>query len=451
MYRTRVFRALVVLMLAISCVSVVLAQGGSIGVGGTITDSSFGVTEYQLYLESGQSVIIDLMSDDFDTYLEVFDASGQLVAGDDDSGDGLNSRIAFSAEVTGAYTIRVRSFSVETANGTFTLGVQAASTTGGGTISIGDSITTYSFGVTEYQLYLETGQSVRIDLSSGEFDTYLEIYDANGQIVASDDDGGDGQDSRLSLTAGYTGVYRIRVRSFSSDNANGEFTLAVLASNVIRQLAGGQLNYGDVINVIPNGAITISFSFIGNAGDVVDISAVSQGSEDSRLILRGPGGVELAEDDDSGANANPVITRFELPGSSTYTVDLQGYGEVSLYEPLTVSLQLTELLILNAGPQTVTLGSSHATDGMVLNTEASGRYLVTVTVDQDTASTLNLGISEAGEYSAGTRLSILGTQEVTFVFESETSGRASFALEYYDFDGSTVQVTIKVERIKGLC
>ena len=54
---------------------------------------------------------------------------------------------------------------------------------------------------------------------------------------------------------------------------------------------------------------------VGNTGDVVDISAVSEGGEDSRLILRGPGGVELAEDDDSGTNANPVITRFELPGS----------------------------------------------------------------------------------------------------------------------------------------
>lgn len=448
MFRSRVFIILVVFALAVGWGSVVLAQGGSIGVGDTITASSFEVTDYQLYLESGQSVIIDLMSDDFDTYLEVFSPSGQLIAGDDDSGNDLNSRIAFSATVTGTYSIRVRSFSGETANGAFTLAVQAASTTSGGTISRGDSITTYSYGVTEYQLYLEAGQSVVIDLMSDEFDTYLEVYDESGQMVANDDDGGDNQNSRLPLTAVNGGMYRIRVRSYSSDNANGEFTLTVRATNVTARLDGGQLNYGDVINVIPDGAITIAFSFVGNAGDVISVNAVSEGDEDSRLILYSPDGTELTDDDDSGVNVNPAITRFELPDSGTYTLDLQGYAEASLYEPLTVSLLQTELLRLNDGPQTVTLGGTQASDEMVLDTESSGFYLVTATVDQETDSTLNLNISEEGELFAGTRLSFAGVEQVSFLFVSETSGRATFSLEFYDFDGAMVEITVEVERIK---
>jgi hypothetical protein len=238
------------------------------------------------------------------------------------------------------------------------------------------------------------------------------------------------------------------VKSFNSDNANGEFTLAVQTSNVVAQVDGGQLHYGDVINVIPSGAITVSFTFVGGSGDVVNITAVSEAGEDSRLILRGPDGAELANDDDSGTNANPAITRLELPGSGTYVVDLQGYAEGPLYEPLTVSLQQTELLILNVGPQTVSLGAAHESDVMVLDTEASGFYLVTVTVDQETDSTVNLNISEEDEFFAGTRLSFAGTEQVSLFFVSETSGRATFALDFYDFGGSTVQVTIKVDRIK---
>lgn len=448
MYKMRMLVVLLGLALTVSCSAIVLAQGGSISVGDTITETSFAVTDYQLFLEEGQSVIVDLMSNDFDTYLEILTADGQSLAWDDDSGDGLNSRVAFSPAVAGTYTIRVGSFGNETANGAFTLAVQAASTTQGGIITVGESVTTISFGVTEYQLYLEAGQSVRIDLSSGEFDTYVEVYGADGQLLDSDDDGGDGQDSRLNFTAGTGGTYRIRVRNFSNDNANGEFTLSVQGSNVVAQLDGGQLRYGDLINVVPNGAITIVFSFTGAAGDVINISAVSQGSEDSRLMLLDPSGVEVAGDDDSGANANPLITRFELPVAGIYAIYLQGYGESPLLDPLTVSLQQTGLLILNNGPQVAILGGAHPADEMVLDTESNGRYLVTVTTDQTINATLNLEIREATETFGSTRMSFSGIQEMSFVFEAETSGRAVFALEYYDFDGLTVEATIKVERIK---
>lgn len=45
-------------------------------------------------------------------------------------------------------------------------------------------------------------------------DTVINLYDANGDWVAGDDDGGVGSDSRLQFRATYTGIYYVRVQEY---------------------------------------------------------------------------------------------------------------------------------------------------------------------------------------------------------------------------------------------
>jgi hypothetical protein len=71
--------------------------------------------------EEGQTVIIT-MDAEFDTYLELYDEDGQLVAENDDF-DGLNSQIGpLDLPADGTYTIVARSFSGDT--GSYELSVR---------------------------------------------------------------------------------------------------------------------------------------------------------------------------------------------------------------------------------------------------------------------------------------------------------------------------------------
>ena len=60
---------------------------------------------YSVQLKAGQSYTIDLGSQDLDSYLYLFDSKSSLLAQDDDSGDGLNSRITFRPERDGVFHI----------------------------------------------------------------------------------------------------------------------------------------------------------------------------------------------------------------------------------------------------------------------------------------------------------------------------------------------------------
>jgi hypothetical protein len=81
-----------------------------------------------------------------------------------------------------------------------------------------------------FTMALEEGKTYVIDLRSGEMDSYLWLYDANGAQVALDDDSGGNQNARIRYTAAQTGDYVIAVSVFSTLRPEGAaFTLTVRA------------------------------------------------------------------------------------------------------------------------------------------------------------------------------------------------------------------------------
>jgi len=92
--------------------------------------------------------------------------------------------------------------------------------------------------------------------------------------------------------------------------------------------------------------------FEGSKGDVVTIAMRSLDQDlDSYLVLYGPDGLLLTEDDDSGEDLDALIEYYELPADGTYRVVAQGavYGEAGTYE---LALERADLVvegILNYG------------------------------------------------------------------------------------------------------
>jgi predicted Zn finger-like uncharacterized protein len=76
-----------------------------------------------------------------------------------------------------------------------------------------------------FLVQMQAGQQYQIDLMSQEFDAFLYVLQ-NNVILAFDDDGGEGLNSRIVFRPPNTGLYHIVATSLGG-NSNGNFTLTV--------------------------------------------------------------------------------------------------------------------------------------------------------------------------------------------------------------------------------
>ena len=81
------------------------------------------IIDYVFTGQAGDTVSIDLMSDDFDTYLRLMTANPSTeLTTNDDGGTGLNSRIGpYTLDQTGEYIIRVSALGEAAESGAYTL------------------------------------------------------------------------------------------------------------------------------------------------------------------------------------------------------------------------------------------------------------------------------------------------------------------------------------------
>ncbi len=185
---------------------------------------------YRFSGQEGRRIRIDMSSEEFDTYVELFDAGHVSLAEDDDgAAEGTNSRLTFTLPSTGAYYIEARAFTEAT--GAYTLSVSEVEPEKApealpfgspiqGEINEADSTDSEDRGFDAFTFQGVTGQRVQAIMRSGDFDTYLQIGRAGPEFtaLASDDDGlGEGTDSRLSYTLPEDGDYVLRVSPLGSD------------------------------------------------------------------------------------------------------------------------------------------------------------------------------------------------------------------------------------------
>ncbi len=77
-----------------------------------------------------------------------------------------------------------------------------------------------------YDISMVAGQWYTINLTSNEFDTFVQLENRDGVIVAFDDEGGLGRNARIRFLAPRDGLYRIVATSFSPWDT-GPFALRV--------------------------------------------------------------------------------------------------------------------------------------------------------------------------------------------------------------------------------
>lgn len=233
---------------------------------------------YRLAARAGEAYDISLTSADFDAYLQVvtyIDGVPDILR-DDDGGEGSNALLRFQPRETGTYLIIAQALTPD--SGAFTLAIGATadiqlpraaeSVAQPNETPAADTEATMprplAFGVpidavlrggpALYTFPGSSGESYVIELSSGVFDSFLEV----GTVVAtrggtsfmrmvSDDDGGAGLDSRLIFTPTADSQYVVSV-SARGDRNQGRYTLKVgrLPPPVTRPIQLGTVVRGDI-------------------------------------------------------------------------------------------------------------------------------------------------------------------------------------------------------------
>jgi hypothetical protein len=196
---------------------------------------------------AGQFVTIEMSSSAVDPHLTLLDSTGTQLASNDNGGGGSDARLNYTlrdageyriiassvvAGRFGEYTLRVTAGRVPT---TLTAGVRgsiARGQTRTGVLTARDSAMVTQkrvrtvhpvtgamqsgtrHQVSPYHAYLyraRAGTTLTIELRAPTLDPLVMVQEADGEDLASDDDGGDGLNARLTYTFPYAGTFRIIV------------------------------------------------------------------------------------------------------------------------------------------------------------------------------------------------------------------------------------------------
>lgn len=310
-------------------------------------------------VRAGERYEAVMRSDAFDTYIEVLNDKGEVVARDDDGlGEGTNSRVRFTAPYDGTWTIRARPLSGMSSGGDYTLslaGLEAVAARESTSIAVGQTLTgeigsgdAETDDGTLYDGYAFDGRSdqrVLIALDSDAFDPVLRVGRLeNGAFVelAMNDDGPSaGLNSRLSFTPPENGRFEIRAAPLSTGRG-GAYSLTLSeappppqARQVrLDERVRGELSEDDAVNEA--GARADAYSFTGREGQRIRIDMASS-AFDTYLELFDANRTSLATDDDGGPVGTNSRLVFTLPTDGTYTIEARAFSDGTGNYSLTVS------------------------------------------------------------------------------------------------------------------
>lgn len=303
---------------------------------------------------------VTLRSDDFDAMLVVGSATRAECgdcASDDDGGGGTNASLAFSAPADGTFEILTNSFD-ETEMGAYELTLEdegmheAHEGTGGvaagipieldqpveGELVRGDDKTHGSSYSDTYAYQGRAGERITVTLRSADFDALLEMGEFEGgecTALDSDDDGGGGTDSRMTVTIPENGTYHIHVGA-SGNGERGRYTLLVERGPERRVAVASPITPGETMESRLDDADALAdddsyyelWSFRGQAGETVTIRMASEAFDTYLHLGRMTDGAwQALETNDDGEDGTNSDLTFILPASGEYFIRANAFAE----------------------------------------------------------------------------------------------------------------------------
>lgn len=317
--------------------------------GDTISPDGPYEDRWTLDLRAGQRIRVEMTSRDMDSYVIVLAPDGRRLAADDDGGEeGTDAAVGFRAATAGRYLAIASTYSDGPVAGGYRIsaieetgnfpdpGADAPLPAGGqavhGRLETGDPVG--SRGLEDRWTFTgRAGEMARIDVMSSQFDPFA-VLRFGAMAVDSNDDGGEGNNSRLMAVLPQTGTYTLAVMPYSSSSDGGRYSVSLSMSQppagagrveTIRtgQSVSGRLEFGD--RPRSGGGYMDTWEFDGRANQDV-ILEMHSADFDAYLELRDPSGEVISENDDGGEGRDAmIITR--LPRAGRYRIITRAYGE----------------------------------------------------------------------------------------------------------------------------
>jgi hypothetical protein len=214
-----------------------------LGIGSCRDTNGQPVDYYQFVLPSGGVVAAVMTSSQVDGYLTLIDSTGKVLRTDDNS-YGSSDPLIVQYLPAGTYNLAARDAS-STVGGLYevdvrtTLGPRPPFCTPKSTVALGSTVTgSVSFASCQYidtfadiyQVSLTSDTSIDVRLNSSDFDAYLVLLDAKGNVVDQDDDSGGNTDARITAPLA-AGVYYIVAKPSGGFTAHGNYSLILSAAN----------------------------------------------------------------------------------------------------------------------------------------------------------------------------------------------------------------------------
>lgn len=318
---------------------------------------------------TGQSLVVDLRSSDFDPYLVVESEEGERFDNDDYEGALDRSLLVLPTQAGARYTVTVTSFAAgETGGYRLDLRHEGAVAASGvrtetGRLAAGDDQLEGGEFVDRFTFSAVPGQRLRADLTSDDYDTYLIVQPPSGDVVTDDDGGGRIGHSQLDFDLTEPGTYTVFVTSYAAGET-GDYRLALDLTERFGQESspaesGGpayattgtsRLDLADTVTGrleasdrrLDSGEYMDVHTFDGRAGEPMRVELTSD-DFDTYLIVESPSGARLDNDDavsaDGRSDTGRSAVEFSMTESGRYRVIATSYqpGETGAY-----ALRLTQ-------------------------------------------------------------------------------------------------------------
>lgn len=300
----------------------------------------------RIFLTAGQQYVFNLSGAASgggtlsDPYLSLLNGFLELVAWDDDSGIGFDSRIVFTPSTSGFFYLAagaadggVGTYTIKTSVQGVPAGDISASALTGSSLAIGASksgVIDFSGDQDWHAITVTAGQTYRIDLQGSAAgpapDTVLRLYDPVGALIAFNDDTGLTTNSALTFTASYSGTYYVSAAAYEDET--GGYTVQV--STVFPNDVSDDVEYylppeseyrGQIEGAGDFDAVTVSLV----SNQYYTFEAVGSGGLDTLLELYDAQGNLVASNDDVGSSNNARIIYY-APVSGAYYLLASGFG-----------------------------------------------------------------------------------------------------------------------------
>lgn len=202
-----------------------------------------------------------------------------------------------------------------------------------------------------YDLYSfegKEGQQITIEMTSSEIDPYLILLSSSNRELAQDDDSGGDRNAKITITlpeddtykllansyeAGQSGDYKLRIVAGSSSSPSPSLLRSLLERQTSILNEVGTLESSDSV-LESDGSLYDEYTFEGRQGQQITIRLESS-DFDPYVVIFGPNGNVVGENDDLSESNNNSFLRVVLPEDGSYRIlvnayDSKGRGEYLL-------------------------------------------------------------------------------------------------------------------------